>query len=319
MLIEHRLRAPPEAAGERLDKALPSLLPQYSRARLQAWIRAGQLTLDGEAVRPRARLAGGEEIEILAEEERLEAEPEDIPLRIVHEDESLLVVNKPAGLVVHPGAGNPRGTLLNALLHRDSRAVSLPRAGLVHRLDKGTSGLLLVARTLPAHLRLVEMLGAQEVSREYQALVYGMPAQRQGRIDKPIARHPVQRTQMAVRREGRPAVTHYEVQEAFAAASHLHLRLETGRTHQIRVHLQALGHPLIGDAVYGGQLRAPKGASDALLAALRGLARPALHARALRLCHPQTGEALAFSAPPPPDFAQLYAALSSSLAPAKVQ
>ena len=297
-----------------------SLLPQYSRARLQGWIRAGQLTLDGEAVRQRARLAGGEEIEILAEEERLEAEPEAIPLDIVHEDASLLVVNKPAGLVVHPGAGNPRGTLLNALLHHDSRAASLPRAGLVHRLDKGTSGLLLVARTMESHLRLVAMLGAHEVSRQYQALVYGVPARRQGKIDKPIARHPVQRTQMAVRRQGRPAVTHYEVQEAFAAAaSHLHCHLETGRTHQIRVHLQALGHPLIGDAVYGGQLRSPKGASEDLLQALRGFARPALHARELRLRHPQTGEPLAFSAPPPDDFVQLYAALSSSLAPAKVQ
>ena len=309
------MRVPGGLAGARLDVAAHSLLPQYSRARLQGWIKAGELTLDGEAARQRDKVAGGEEIEVLAAEAQLAAQPEAIALDIVHEDDWLLALNKPAGLVVHPGAGNPGGTLMNALLYRDPAAAGLPRAGLVHRLDKGTSGLLLVAKRLETHLRLVEMLQEHAVQRHYEALVYGVPASRVGRVDKPIARHPVQRTVMAVRVGGKPAVTHYEVQQAFASAAHLRCRLETGRTHQIRVHMKAIGHPIIGDAVYGGQLRAPKGASaasEALLQALRAFTRPALHARELRLDHPHTGESLRFTAPPPADFRHLREALQAA-------
>ncbi len=304
---------PASAAGQRLDKALAELLPQYSRARLQHWIEAGAIRVDGAQPRPRDKLRGGESITLALEAEtRVEAAPQAIPLQVVHEDAALLVINKPPGLVVHPGAGNPAGTLLNALLHHAPELARLPRAGIVHRLDKDTSGLMVVARTLAAHTALVEALQARNVEREYEAVVNGVMTAG-GRIDAAIGRHPQDRKRMAVRgSEGsgaRSAVTHYRVLERFRAHTHVRVQLETGRTHQIRVHLQHIRFPIVGDPVYGRRLALPRQATPELSAALRGLARQALHARRLALTHPATGAACDWEAPAPVDMQALLAAL----------
>ncbi|WJW74923.1 23S rRNA pseudouridine(1911/1915/1917) synthase RluD [Thiohalobacter sp. IOR34] len=315
-LMQLSARVPAEAAGRRLDQVLAELFPDYSRSRLQHWVRAGAVQVDGRAwTRPRDKLAGGEQVEITAslpEDRRCEAQ--DIPLQIVHEDAELLVIDKPAGLVVHPAAGNPDGTLQNALLHHDPALAAVPRAGIVHRLDKDTSGLMVVARTLTAHHSLVAQLQARSVSREYLAVVWGVMTAG-GSVEQPIGRHPVDRKRMAVLRHGgKPAVTHYRVAERFRAHSLLRVSLETGRTHQIRVHMAWLRHPLVGDPVYGGRQRQPAGAGEALRQTLHGFRRQALHATRLVLDHPASGETMAWEAPPPADFQALLAALREDAA-----
>jgi len=300
---------PDELAGQRLDQALARMFPEYSRSRLKHWLLAGTITVDGGSPRPRDPVAGGESVALVAEPEvAVAAEPEPIKLDVVFEDDALLVINKPAGLVVHPGAGNPSGTLMNGLLHHAACLAEVPRAGIVHRLDKDTSGLLLIARTIEAHTALVRMLAEREISRQYLAVCNGVLTGG-GTIDAAIGRHPVDRKRMAIREDGRPAVTHYTVIERFAAHTLINVVLETGRTHQIRVHFAHRRHALLGDPVYGGRLALPKGAGEHLIDALRRFRRQALHAARLEFAHPLSGEQLAFDAPPPPDFAQLVEAL----------
>lgn len=290
-------------AGQRLDVCLAALLPEYSRSRLQAWVRKGLLRIDHEICEDTKRkLNGGEALCLEAEldPQRLAYAPEDIPLAVVFEDAHLLVINKPAGLVVHPGSGNWTGTLLNALLAYSPALAELPRAGIVHRLDKETSGLMVVAKTLMAQTDLVRQLQARTVKRHYAAIVMGHPSAR-GTVDEPIDRHPVQRIKMAVVQGGREARTHYRLQERLQGASWLECELETGRTHQIRVHMAHIGHPLVGDPVYGGRKLLPPPA---------GLfARQALHAFQLGLIHPQSGEACVWKIPLPDDMLALISGL----------
>lgn len=294
---------------KRLDQALAELVPEYSRSRLQQWIKAGFVTLDGRVPVVRERVRAGQSVCITAElQDETAALPENIPLEIVFEDAALLVINKPAGLVVHPAAGNPAGTLLNALLHYDESLVQLPRAGIVHRLDKQTSGIMVVARTLTAHKNLVEALQARTVKREYQAVVNTVLTAG-GTVDVPIGRHPVDRKRMAVVSGGREALTHYRVAERFRAHTLVDVQLETGRTHQIRVHMAHLRTPIIGDPVYGGRLRLPGGATDQLRTALQQFRRQALHARRLALSHPVSGEDMAWETALPDDMKNLIAVL----------
>lgn len=285
------------------------MFPEFSRERLKSWIQQGELTLDGRVGRPKDKVNGGERLALdtaLAEETRWE--PQAIPLSVMYEDEAVLVIDKPAGLVVHPAAGNPDGTLLNALLYHYPALASIPRAGIVHRLDKETTGLMMIARTLEAQTALVAQLQARSVSREYDAVVVGAMTAG-GTVDAPIGRHPRDRQRQAVNASGKPAVTHYRVKERFRAHTHVRCRLETGRTHQIRVHLAHARYPLIGDPVYGGRLKLPAGASEALKARLRGFPRQALHAHKLRFDHPVTGKSVACQAALPEDLELLLAAL----------
>lgn len=309
--IRHEATVPLSAAGWRFDRALAEMFPEYSRSRLTAWVKAGAVTLDGALAPPRQLLRGGEQVKLEAElEAEVELAPEAIDLDILHEDEYVLVLNKPAGLVVHPGAGNAAGTLLNALLHHDPKLAELPRGGIVHRLDKDTSGLMVVAKTLPAHTALVEMLSRHDVERQYEAIVLGTLVAG-GTVDAPIGRHMGDRLRQAVRDEedGKHAVTHYRLRERFRAHTLLQCNLETGRTHQIRVHLAHINHPLVGDPLYGGGLRLPKGATPELVAALRGFRRQALHAERLAFEHPVTHEPMSFSAHRPADQQELIDAL----------
>lgn len=300
---------PDSAAGRRFDAVLAELFPDFSRSRLAAWIKSGDARLDGREVRPRDPVRGGETVTLQATlDVQTHSEPEDIALDILFEDEHVIVVNKPAGLVVHPGAGNPAGTLVNALLHHDPSLNTLPRAGIVHRLDKDTSGVMVVARTLQAHTALIEQLSSREVHRQYLAVVVGSLVSG-GTADAPIDRHPRDRIRMAVREDGRDAVTHYRLRERFRAHTLLECRLETGRTHQIRVHMAHLKHPIVGDPLYGGPLKLPRGATDDLIAALRGFKRQALHAQTLEFAHPVTGEAVRCTAPVPQDLEQLVKVL----------
>ena len=293
----------------RFDQALARALPQYSRARVKAWIEAGAVQVDGRPLRAKDRVLGGEQLHI---EARLPAETavsaEALPLTVVFRDRALLVINKPAGLVVHPGAGNARHTLQNALLALDPKLALVPRAGLVHRLDKDTSGLLLVARTPEAHTALVAALAAREITREYLAICTGVVTAG-GTIDEPIGRHRTQRTRMTVRSDGRRSVTHYRVLRRFRAHTSLRVTLETGRTHQIRVHLAHVGFPIVGDPVYGGRRRIPAGCGPALTAELKTFPRQALHAARLQLAHPLSGREMSWQAPPPADMQRLLAAL----------
>ena len=296
---------PDELAGLRLDQALARMFPEYSRSRLKEWLLAGAITVNGGSKRPRDAVSGGEEIALEPQADvEVEAHPEPMQLDVVHEDDAVLVVNKPAGLVVHPGAGNTTGTLMNGLLHHAPQLEEVPRAGIVHRIDKDTTGLLLIAKTLTAHTSLVRQLADREISREYLAVCNGVLTGG-GTIDAPVARHPVDRKRMSVQQDGKPAVTHYAVLERFRAFTYIRVRLETGRTHQIRVHFAWRRHALVGDPVYGGRLALPKGASEPVVDILRRFKRQALHAARLSFAHPDTGETVEFDAPAPADFQDL--------------
>ena len=300
---------PDASTGHRFDVVAAELFPGYSRSRLSEWIKSGHLLLDGAQVRTRDTVFGGQVMTLTAElEVQTLAEPEDIPLEVLYEDEHLLVINKPVGLVVHPGAGNHSGTLVNALMYRYPEAANLVRAGIVHRLDKDTSGVMVVARTVEAQTALVEQLSARDVHRQYQAVVSGSLVSG-GTADFPIDRHPRDRLKMGVREDGKEAITHYRLRERFRAHTVLECRLETGRTHQIRVHMAHLKQPIIGDQLYGGALKLPRQATDELVAALRGFKRQALHAEVLEFNHPVTGEPVRCTAPLPADMQALIAAL----------
>ena len=281
------------------------MFPEYSRSRLKEWLLSGAISVDGAAKRPRDAVAGGETVVLEPQADAaVRAEPEPIELDIVYEDDEILVVNKPAGLVVHPGAGNPAGTLMNGLLHHAPALEEVPRAGIIHRIDKETSGLLLVAKTLQAHTVLVRLLADRAISRQYLAICNGVLTGG-GTISEPIARHPVDRKRMSVQQNGKPAVTHYTVIERFRAFTYISVKLETGRTHQIRVHFAHRRHALVGDPVYGGRLALPAGASDELIAVLRRFRRQALHAARLAFAHPTTGAGIELEVPPPRDFLEL--------------
>lgn len=302
-----------EWAGRRLDQVLVELFPEYSRSRLQRWLKDGQITVNGEFLRAKDKVAGGEEVELYP---RVECESswlaQDIPLDIVYEDEHILIIHKPIGLVVHPAAGNPDGTLLNALLNHDSQLAAIPRAGIVHRLDKDTSGLLVVAKNLQSQKHLVEQLQERAFLREYLAVVNGVLTAG-GTIDEPIGRHPVHRKRMAVVPMGKTAITHYRVEERFRAHTLLRVKLETGRTHQIRVHMAYINHPLIGDPLYGGRLKLPKGCTEELAVCLREFKRQALHATVLGLSHPHSGEWMQWQRDVPDDIKHLLHVLKADL------
>ncbi|KYN66304.1 23S rRNA pseudouridine(1911/1915/1917) synthase RluD [Pantoea agglomerans] len=298
--------------GQRLDQTLAELFPDYSRSRIKEWILDRRVTVNGVMVdTPKEKVLGGELVAIDAEiEEAQRWEPQNLPLDIVYEDEDIIVINKPRDFVVHPGAGNPDGTVLNALLHHYPAIMDVPRAGIVHRLDKDTTGLMVVAKTVPAQTHLVDSLQRREITREYEAVAIGnMTAG--GTVEQPISRHSTKRTHMAVHPMGKPAVTHYRIMEHFRAHTRLRLRLETGRTHQIRVHMSHISHPLVGDPLYGGRPRPPKGASEAFITTLRGFDRQALHATMLRLYHPISGIEMEFHAALPQDMVDLIAALKA--------
>ncbi|TKB48788.1 23S rRNA pseudouridine(1911/1915/1917) synthase RluD [Ferrimonas sediminicola] len=296
--------------GMRLDQALADLFPDYSRSRIKEWILAGKVTLDGETVtKPREKVLVHQQVAIQATlEEEVSSRPQEIDLDIVYEDEHILVINKPADLVVHPGAGNADGTILNALLFHCPEIANVPRAGIVHRLDKDTTGLMVVAKTVPAQTHLVAQLQAREITREYEAIAHGTLTAG-GTVDANIGRHPQKRTHMAVTEIGKPAVTHYRIAEKFRAHTRLRLRLETGRTHQIRVHMAHIKHPLVGDPLYQGRPRPTKGASEELQQVLKGFRRQALHAVKLELAHPVTSEWMQWHAPVPQDMVKLTEAL----------
>ena len=310
---------PLAAAGRRFDQVLAELFPDFSRSRLTEWIKSGDALLGGRVVKPKEAVRGGEAVALSVKMEiETDAQAEDIPLDILFQDEDVLVVNKPAGLVVHPGAGNPRGTMVNALLHFDARLAELPRAGIVHRLDKDTSGLMVVARTLRAHTSLVEQLSGREVHRQYLAVVQGTMVAGTT-INAPIGRHPTDRVRMAVVKEGggRDAITHYRVREKFRAHTLVECRLETGRTHQIRVHMAHVRHQIVGDPLYGGAFRLPKAATEELAARLHGFRRQALHAEKLTFRHPASGEPVTCEAPLPADMQGLLHDLRADTAAAK--
>ncbi len=296
---------PEQHAGQRLDQVLASLFQQHSRARLQGWIRDGKVLLNNTSVSQRFRVKGGERVCIKAElEQQSESRAEAIPLQIITEDEHLLVLNKPAGLVVHPGAGNPQHTLLNALLHHYEPLAYVPRAGIVHRLDKDTTGLMVVAKNIETHTRLVEAMQAREINRQYLACVRGELVAG-GMVDEPIGRHPKHRTKMAVHPQGKPARTEYRIEQRFRHFTLLRCKLESGRTHQIRVHLAHIHHAVVGDPLYGGRAALPAGCSESIRSAIKSFRRQALHACELQLRHPQTSEACCWTAPMPDDFSAL--------------
>ena len=311
-IIQHTDTVPDSCLGKRFDQTLAQMFPDYSRSRLKDWILAGCVTVNGDVLtRAREKMYGGEVITIDAEvEAELRFEAQNIELNIVYEDDDILVINKPAGLVVHPGAGNPDGTVLNALLHHCPELDVVPRAGIVHRLDKDTTGLMVVAKTIAAQTNLVEALQLREITREYEAVCNGVMTAG-GIVDEPIGRHSTKRTHMAVSFTGRPSVTHYRVMEKYRLHTRLRLRLETGRTHQIRVHMSHITHPLVGDPVYGGRPRPPKNSTPELLDKLRCFKRQALHAAMLSLYHPITGELMTWHADLPEDFVELIELLQS--------
>ncbi len=300
---------PPDLSDRRLDQAAAELMPEHSRSRLQGWIKSGALTLNDHTCKPRDKVMLGDVLVLNAEPEaQVSWTAEAISLDIVYEDEHLLVINKPAGLVVHPAAGHADGTLVNALLNYAPEVENLPRAGIVHRLDKDTSGIMVVARSLIAHTSLVDQLQSRTMGREYEAIIVGTITGG-ATVDAPIGRHPRERKKMAVVPTGKPAVTHYRLVERFAAHTHVRCKLESGRTHQIRVHMAHVKHPLVGDPMYGGRLRLPKGTTEELREALSAFHRQALHARQLTLEHPETGEVMSWEVPIPEDMLHLLAIL----------
>lgn len=311
----HLQTAPSNVYGMRVDQILAQLFPDYSRSCLQRWLKEGRVQVDGQVLKPKDKLQGGEAITLTVEQvEQVHDQAESIPLDIIYEDEAILVLNKPADLVVHPGAGNQQGTLLNALLYHAPELAQLPRAGLVHRLDKDTTGVMVVAKTIPAQTALVAQLQARSVKREYEAIVVGTLISGKT-ITAPIGRHPKQRTQMAVvlTDAGKPAVSHVRILERYPEHTRVAVSIETGRTHQIRVHLAHIGYPVLGDSVYGKRLMIPKGAEPELVAVLRSFKRQALHARRLTLLHPVTHKKMTWKAPVPEDFATLRSLLQATV------
>lgn len=311
--INYQLVVPEDHAGERLDQALAKLMPDYSRTQIQDWIETGAILVDGKTTKGKTRLKGGEAIEVNA---FIKPQPawkaQDIHLPIVYEDEALIIINKPIGLVVHPGAGNSDSTLLNALLHHAPELKDLPRAGILHRLDKDTSGLMVVAKTAKSLQHLSHQLKKREILREYQAIVYGSMISG-GTVDAPIERHHLQRKRMAVSDTGKPSVTHYRIAEKYRAHTRLKLKLETGRTHQIRVHMAHIRHPIVGDPTYGGRVQLTKNMAPGLIELLRRFRRQALHAFGLGFTHPTTGEWMRWEIDLPDDMQQLILALRNDL------
>lgn len=308
--ISEQTEIPESLAGKRLDQALAEMFPDYSRARLQSWVKQGQIQVNQKQWRCKDKVRGGEAVALSVEasQKPIDFEPEPVDLDVLHEDESIIILNKQKGLVVHPASGNWSGTLLNGLLHRYPELGDLPRAGIVHRLDKNTTGVMVVARNLKSHKSLVDSLQARSMGREYLALVQGALVAG-GTIDAPIGRHPKDRKRMAVVNNGKEAVTHYLVAERFKDYTLLHVKLETGRTHQIRVHMTHNRHQIVGDPVYGGRLKLPREAGEELVESLRGFRRQALHAETLTLIHPESGESCSWSAPVPDDFKNLLTAM----------
>lgn len=305
-------RIPLRQAGQRLDQALADIFNEHSRARLQGWIREGMVLVDNKIVSQRHRVTGGEQVEIQAiHKPRNDVQAENIPLDIIHEDDHLIVINKPAGLVVHPGAGNPQHTLLNALLHYCPALQLIPRAGIVHRLDKETTGLMVIAKTPQVHTHLVDAMQKREIKRHYQALVRGVLISG-GVVDQPIGRHPTRRVKMAVVSTGKPARTHYLVEERFSGFTLLRCRLESGRTHQIRVHMAHLKHPIVGDPVYGGRSALPAGCRQTVRLAIRNFKHQALHACYVELVHPVENSTMNWQAPLPEDFTNLLQSIRSN-------
>ena len=309
--VQDNVKVPMELGQKRLDQVAAILFPDHSRSRIQTWIKSGQLTVDGKTLKPREKLVGGEQLALNAEieiQERWQAEP--VELDVVYADDDIIVINKPAGLVVHPGAGTPGGTILNGLLHHYPEVGTIPRAGIVHRLDKDTTGLMVVARSLTAHTSLVAQLQDRSMGREYEAVVTGVMTGG-GKVDEPIGRHPTVRTKMAVSHAGKPAVTHYRVLERYRNHTLIRCKLETGRTHQIRVHMAHIHYPLVGDPLYAGRMRLPKGVHPDVAKALRTLDRQALHATYLELVHPKSGETMAWQVELPDDMVDLLALLEA--------
>ncbi|QIO05343.1 23S rRNA pseudouridine(1911/1915/1917) synthase RluD [Acinetobacter shaoyimingii] len=297
--------------GLRIDQAAAMVWSEFSREKLKQWLKEGHLLVNGQVVKPKYKCEGNEILSLDVElEVQTGAEPENIPLNIVYEDNDILVINKPVGMIVHPGAGNPNGTLVNALLYHYPKSAELSRAGLVHRIDKDTSGLLVVAKNLEAQFSLSKQLAKKSVYRVYDLITYGNIIAG-GTIDEPIKRHPVDRVKMAILPGGRDAVTHYNVKERFQNFTRVQAQLETGRTHQIRVHFSYIGFPLIGDPVYVSRVKVPAGASETLASTLRAFKRQALHASKLGLVHPRSGEEMTFEAPWPEDFTALLDVLRS--------
>ena len=308
-IIELNAEVPYEMGGQRLDQVAALLFAEHSRSRLSAWIKEGRLTVDGAVLRPRDIVHGGAQLALKAEQEAQgEWIAQDIELNIVYEDDQILVIDKPAGLVVHPAAGHADGTLLNALLHHVPDIINVPRAGIVHRLDKDTTGLMVVAKTIEAQTRLVDQLQKRSVSRIYECIVIGVVTSG-GKINAPIGRSSSQRQRMAVSDGGKPAVSHYRVLERYRSHTHVRVKLETGRTHQIRVHMSHVGYPLVGDPVYGGRFRIPPAANPSMVQSLKEFPRQALHARFLELDHPITGERMKWQSPLPDDFVWLLTLL----------
>ncbi len=300
----------PHCAGLRLDQALALTFSDYSRGQLTKWIKAGHVEVNGKILKPKDTVWGGEEVQITASpvEKETSWQAEPIALDIVAEDDDILIINKPAGMVVHPGAGNHDGTLVNALLHHCPALEHIPRAGIVHRIDKQTTGLLMIAKTLLAHNSLVTQLQERTVQREYQAIVVGVMTAG-GTVEGAIGRHHIDRKRMAITTSGKPATTHYRVVHRYREHTHITCKLETGRTHQIRVHMAHIRYPLLGDPVYGGRLKLPKGASQAFLSVLQQFKRQALHAGLLGFTHPKTGEHVSWRVDIPDDMKQVLAAL----------
>lgn len=311
--IHFTFTIPDTLRGKRLDQALAILLPDYSRTQIQEWIKNAHVTVNNKPCKPRNTLVGGEEIVIEAQQKIQPAwQAQPIELDVIYEDDSLLVINKPIGMVVHPAAGNPDNTLLNALLHHATQLKDLPRAGIIHRLDKNTSGLLIIAKTKQALIRLTHQMKSRKITRIYQAVICGLLTSG-GIINEPIGRHPIHRKRMTVTDMGKPSVTHFRIVERYRNHTRIKVQLETGRTHQIRVHMAHIRYPILGDPTYGGRLQLPRGASSALIEKLRTFKHQALHASELTLIHPVTQKTLTWQAPLPDDMQELIRVLKNDV------